>query len=251
VQVISFDPAALERFNNSETGDLLQSFFDKNLTTTQLGEFSQVESKEAAAAQAGFTPRLPASAEITSLGVQPGQSIEINIDSAMMNAGLESFGYTNVKVPADLDGQKILATIPTSVTAAFGDCPKEADGENAAESMAACIGLIQLPAPSVSAPDSFPVVQLGEVILQLIGMTPEQAAAYSQTVDWSSTLILPIPTGSNVGTNDIQIDGVSGTLIQEQDTAQYALIWVKDGILYGLTGQGNVNAAFRLAESLQ
>ena len=251
VQVISFDPAALERFNNNETGDLLQGFFDKNLTTTQIGEFSQVDTQEAAAAQAGFTPRLPASADITSLGVQPGQTIEINIDSAMMNAGLESFGYSDVKIPADLDGQKIVATIPTAVTAAFGECPKELQGENLQDSMVACIGLIQLPAPSVSAPDSFPVVQLGEVILQLFGMSPVQAAEFSQSIDWSSTLILPIPTGNDVETHDVQIDGVSGTLIQELENNQYALIWVKDGILYGLTGQGSTSAAFRLSESLK
>jgi hypothetical protein len=252
VQVISFDPAALDRFNNNETSDLLQNFFDKNLTTTTQGEFSQVDSKEAAAAQAGFTPRLPASAEVNSLGVQPGQTIEINIDSAMMNAGLESFGYTDVKIPADLDGQKIVATIPTGVTAAFGECPKETNAESVPTSMAGCIGLIQLPAPTVTAPDSFPVAQLGEVVLQLTGMSPEQAASFSQSIDWSSTLILPIPTGSNVETQDIQIDGVSGTLIQQQDSSStYTLIWVKNGILYGLTGQGDIQAAYRLALSLQ
>jgi hypothetical protein len=117
--------------------------------------------------------------------------------------------------------------------------------------MVSCIGLIQLPAPTVTAPDSFPVVQLGEVILQLTGMSPVQAAEFSQSIDWSSTLILPIPTGSDVETHDVQVDGVSGTLIQGLDNNQYALIWVKDGILYGLTGQGSTSAAFRLAESLQ
>jgi hypothetical protein len=251
VQVVSFDPAALERFNNGDTSDMLQAFFDKNMTVTHEGEFSQVDTQEAAAEKAGFTPRLPSVAKINSLGVEPGETITINIDSAMMNAGLQSFGYNDVEIPADLDGQKIVATLPTSVTAAFGDCPSaETSGEENAANRAGCYLLVQLPAPTVSAPDRFPVAQLGEVILQVLGMTPEQAAQFSQSVDWSSTLILPVPTGENLETQDIQVDGVNGTLIRETNN-QYVLVWVKDGILYGLTGMNDTAPAFSLVETLQ
>ena len=249
VQVLSFDPAALERYNNNENMDLVQAFFNENMTSTPIGEFTQAGSKEEAAALAGFTPRLPANAEINSLGVQPGETIEINIDSATMNAGLESFGYTSVTIPADLDGQKITATIPMAITTSIGECP--ADSEVDAPDYPACINMIQLPAPTVSAPDSFPVAQLGEVVLQLIGMSPEQAAAYSQSVDWSSTLILPIPTGSNVHTSTFTVDGVQGTYVWEQETDRYTLIWVKNGILYGITGMSSIEPAERLIATLE
>jgi len=250
VQVISFDPASLERFNNAETGDVLGAFFEANMTTSEAGSYSQVDSKEAAADLAGFTPRLPKGSEITSLGVQPGQSIEINIDSAMMNAGLESFGYPDVRISPDLDGQKIVATIPTSVIAAFGDCPQNGDENSNPDQWGACLALVQVPAPSVTAPDSFPVVQLGEVILQVLGMSAEQAADMSQSIDWASTLVLPIPTQENMETREVQVDGVSGTFIRELN-GHYILIWVKDGILYGLSGSSDSSPAFRLAETLE
>jgi hypothetical protein len=82
-------------------------------------------------------------------------------------------------------------------------------------------------------------------------MSPEQAAAFSQSVDWSSTLILPVPTGGDVVTEDIQIDGVNGTVIHENENNQYVIIWVKDGILYGLSGNGNLNPALRLIATLE
>jgi hypothetical protein len=49
------------------------------------------------------------------------------------------------------------------------------------------------------------------------------------------------------------VDGVTGKLIQRvTDYApEYALIWVKDGIIYGLSGTGTDTApAFAIAEAL-
>jgi hypothetical protein len=251
IQVISYDPASLERYNNADNTQMLEAFFDQNMTTSEDGEFAKVNSRDEAAAIAGFTPRLPAGSEVTSLGVGAGQTVEINIDSAMMNAGLESFGYTDVKIPADLDGEKIVATIPRSISAAFGSCPESPDGSNDPDEIAGCIVLTQAPAPTVSAPDSFPVVQLGEVALQVLGMTPDEARQVSGSVDWATTLILPIPTGSDVQSHDVQVDGVMGTIILDQNDRYYAIVWVKDGILYGLTGQADSSPAFRLAETLE
>jgi hypothetical protein len=47
---------------------------------------------------------------------------------------------------------------------------------------------------------------------------------------------------------------VRGTFIQqnlESHAAQYILMWVKDGIVYALTGPGRIEDALRIAGTIQ
>jgi hypothetical protein len=86
-----------------------------------------------------------------------------------------------------------------------------------------------------------------------MGMTPEEAAHFAQNVDWTTTLVVPIP---RYGTTyrDVLVDGVNATLIEqnmEDHARQYMLMWVKDGIVYALTGPGSGTRGLRIAESLQ
>ena len=72
-------------------------------------------------------------------------------------------------------------------------------------------------------------------------------------MDWTTTLVIPIP---RYGTRyqDVLVDGVNGTLIQHDAadyTAQYLLVWVKDGMLYALTGPGTTNEALEIGNSLK
>jgi hypothetical protein len=50
------------------------------------------------------------------------------------------------------------------------------------------------------------------------------------------------------------VDGVQGTFIQpsgESRADQYLLMWVKDGVVYALTGPGNLRTALSIADSLK
>jgi hypothetical protein len=84
-------------------------------------------------------------------------------------------------------------------------------------------------------------------------MTPEQAAAFTKTVDWTSSLVIPIP--KNAATyQQVPVDGVTGTLIQRPagDAPQYALIWVKNGVIYAIAGLGSDSPkALEMASSLK
>ena len=83
-------------------------------------------------------------------------------------------------------------------------------------------------------------------------MSAEQAAAFTSTVDWTSTLVVPIPKNASTY-EQVAVDGVTGTLIQRpaDDYPQFALIWVKDGIIYAISGLGtNSQQALDMANSL-
>ena len=83
-------------------------------------------------------------------------------------------------------------------------------------------------------------------------MTREEAADFVSTVDWTSTLVVPIPKNAAIY-EQVDVDGVTGTLIQRpaDDYPEFALIWVKDGIIHAISGLGtNSQQAIDMANSL-
>ena len=83
-------------------------------------------------------------------------------------------------------------------------------------------------------------------------MSSEQAAAFTSTIDWTSTLVVPIPKNA-ASYEQVSVDGVTGTLIQRpaDDAPQFSLLWVKDGIIYAIGGLGsNSEQALQIANSL-
>ena len=83
-------------------------------------------------------------------------------------------------------------------------------------------------------------------------MSPAEADEFTSTVNWTSTLLVPIPRNASVN-EQVSVDGVTGTLIQRpsDDAPQFALLWVKDGIIYAISGLGtNSQQAIDMANSL-
>jgi hypothetical protein len=104
----------------------------------------------------------------------------------------------------------------------------------------------------VNYPADLNLQQLAETALQLAGMNPVQARQFCQTVDWKSTLVLPIPPMVR-STETVSVNGVQGTLLHfpGHDRPSYALIWVDGGIIYSLIGWGDPSSAVQLASSLE
>jgi hypothetical protein len=157
-----------------------------------------------------------------------------------------------------VDGADISVTIPASASAAYGTCPKpEADSsesEDTERRYPDCVILAQIPSPSVNAPADLDINQLARIGLEFTGMSAEEAAAFTSTVDWTSTLVVPIPSNA-AEYEQVTVDGVTGTLIQrrsrEGEASTFALLWVKDGIIYAISGRGaNSELAIEMANSL-
>jgi hypothetical protein len=96
------------------------------------------------------------------------------------------------------------------------------------------------------------LTQMGQLYLQVLGMDEEEARLYAASVDWATTLVMPVPQGSGEY-EEISVDGVKGLYVDYQyhRSQDYTLMWVKDGILYMLTGSGDRDAALELAASLK
>ncbi len=115
-----------------------------------------------------------------------------------------------------------------------------------------CVYLLQAPSPTVSVPPELKMAEVAEAGLELAGMNPSEAHAYCQTVDWSSTMVVPIPR-NNSSYQKVNVDGIEGTLITETGGSSngYSLLWIKNGVIYSLMGRGDSDQALNLAASLR
>jgi len=262
VQVLPIDTTQLSSLSNDSSlvKQISQLFSDSVTVTRQPGQPVVVASAAEASKAAGFDVRLLSAGQGTPrLTVEDGTAFEVVLNRQRAQALLNEAGRSDLQLPASIDGATISVDVPTGVTAAYGYCPEPAAGGSAVKPdrnvtfgrFNNCVLFAQMPSPSVNTPPDLNIAQLAEIGLQFTGMSADKAHQFSQSVDWTSTLVIPFPT--NAGTyQQVSVDGVTGTLISRGVTGgQYSLIWVKNGILYGLTGDGSSTQAVALAQSIQ
>ena len=110
--------------------------------------------------------------------------------------------------------------------------------------------LLQTESPIVEYPDGIDPALLGQALLQLLGLSDEEATRLAQQIDWTSTLVLPIPT--DIGSfQEVTVQGVSGLFVAAVDGNESGLIWQKDGNIYMLTGQEDLSGLLDLANDLE
>jgi hypothetical protein len=272
IAVVTIDPTTLMigREPDSRPYKLINQFMADNVVVTMdPGKPDIVPSVTKAAQLAGY----PIST-IGSLGAP--QSIEINGETAFqmtINRDrivmlLDEVGRSDIRIPESANGALIAVHIPKTVISMYGDCPArrtisdtqsqaEALAERKMERMASmnntnCTYLVQAPSPTVSVPPELKMAEIAEAALQLAGMSPSEAHSFCQTVDWSSTMVVPIPRNTS-SYETVSVDGVEGTLITEtlSQGNRYSLLWIKNGVIHSLTGQGNSSDALTLAASLR
>jgi len=230
-------------------GQQISRLLSNSITVTQKpGDPLDAADATQASQLAGFNVRLPQGQTPTQIKVMNASAFSFKIDRAKAQALLDEAGRSDLFLPTSIDGQDVSVTIPGGVTVAYGTCPlpKGDDSEpqlgagSPGRRYADCILFAQIPSPSVTAPPDVDVAQLAQIGLEFTGMTADEAAAYTASVDWTSTLVIPIP--KNAATyKQVNVDGVTGTLIRRpsDDGPQFALVWVKDGIIYAFSGLGD------------
>jgi hypothetical protein len=170
---------------------------------------------------------------------------------------MDEAGSRDIRIPEDIDGEMIQVNVPSSVTTKFGTCPDpdtkpEEQKEEDAEKYADCKVLVQLPAPVMVAPPSLNVTVLGAELLKLLGFTEEQARTFSESVDWATTFVIPMPTDHRLEVQEIDVDGVKGHLFMNsaRERKSFTVLWIRDGILYSLIGKGSTEEAVTIANSM-
>jgi hypothetical protein len=84
-------------------------------------------------------------------------------------------------------------------------------------------------------------------------MNANDAANFTQTVDWTSTLVLPVVRGESKY-EQVHVNGNEGALLRSANQRQsdhFSLMWVDNGIVFALNGTGDDTTAINLASHLE
>jgi hypothetical protein len=274
IAVITIDPSTLMSGSETESRPykLINQFISDNVVVTMdPGRPDVVSSVTQAARLTGYPIRT-----IGILGAP--QSIEVNRETAFqmtinrdrIETLLDEVGRSDIRIPESANGALVAIHIPRTVISMYGDCPVRhrqaiSNAQSQTEALAGrkmermgniksgnCTYLIQAPSPTVSVPPDLNMSEIAEAALELAGMSPAEAHSFCQTVDWSSTMVVPIPRNTS-SYETVSVDGVEGTLIQEtlSQGNRYSLLWIKNGVIYSLAGRGNSSDALTLSASLR
>lgn len=206
-----------------------------------------VSSAEEASQHAGFDVRVPAwlpdgyNVE-PHMTVEGGTAFRVTVDTDYLRRIQEVLDRTDVPVPANLDGAQVDVNVP-KVAAIRYYTPK------------GMLNIAEALSPEINLPPNVDLVQLGEFGLRMAGLSREQAALMARTIDWTSTLVVPIPMGY-AQYKEVTVAGASGLLVLVGQAesgaipAYWMLILEKDGVVYGLEGSLAPEDLMAVAESM-
>ena len=160
--------------------------------------------------------------EPTELFVTDGGSARFRLDVEGTRAILESAGVDPNVLPADINNTNINVNVFPGVQQHWADSN---------------ISLLQTESPIVTYPEKIDRAVLGSAFLQMLGMSEAEANRLAAQIDWTSTLLLPIPQDA-ASFNEIMIEGSSGIQLDSVDGQSSALVWQRDGIIHLLIREG-------------
>lgn len=212
---------------------------------------------------AGFPVRLLDAGKPATLLVRSGITAQMKLDRDRMQSILDEAGRNQIRIPESVDGAAIGVHVPAGISALYGNCgdmalrmqdkAEEKPGEPRDFGDESCVSLIELRSPSVTAPQQVDPGEIAQVALQFFGMNANEAASFTQTVDWSTTLVLPVMQGA-MSYEKIPVNGNDGVLLRpknRREKARYSLLWVDSGMVYDLNGFGDDTTALNLASQLE
>lgn len=217
---------------------LITQLISDNVTVTlKPGRPVSASSPQVAGQMAGFSVQtLDGLGVPKDILVSDEAAFYLTLDRQRIEAVLNQINRPDIQVPSNIDGSIIAVHIPKAVHMAYAN-----------------MDFTQVPSPTVSVPPSLNISALAEAALQVAGMSPAEAHAFCQSVDWTSTLVIPVPEAAS-SYQSVRVEGTDGTLIQAPARGKfpggYALIWTKNGIIYSISGKGPADPAVAVAESL-
>lgn len=260
--VVQVNPENVQKLERLGSSSLMAQLMSDSVRIDSGSQPQQAADTDEASLLARMQLRVPAMLpEVPRWSVQPELNITLALDLARIKSILEGAGYADIQLPESLQGAEVSINLPPRAVASYGDCgqSQSPDAVGPAQSslspQRSCTTLMQMVTPTAVVPQGLDVDRLGLALLQLLGVTAEEAARLSSSVDWTSTFVIPIPQNA-ARFEEVEVRGNKGTLIQV-DAARtgrlprYLLIWTESGTICALNGVGTAADAIAIADSLR
>jgi hypothetical protein len=217
---------------------------------------------DVAAKAAGFRPRLLGGrAENPSLTLLGEQRVEAAVNPRQLRTLLVQAGHRDASVPPSLDHALVAFAAPRGIRVQYGNCPAPAANTIQGQingpppptsDNASCVAISQVPLAAVTLPPALDTAAIMELALEIAGMSPNQAREFRRLFAWPAAAVMSPPRGTR-SYELVRVGDADGMLVITggRRGPTYALAWVRDGIVFALTGYGSSADAVPLAKSLE
>lgn len=226
-------------------------------------------SPEQAGDVAGIDVRLPAwlppQVERKAIDVTGPGLLRVRADTARLQQLMDFLGIDDLDVPHGLNGKVADIRIPSIVRIQY-----EVTCEDCARAE-----FIQAKSPEITLPDGVDIAALGEIGLRILGVSAAEARQFARTIDWGSTVLVPVPWGAS-SFRQVNIDGHPGIAIEREIEVENSgdrpgaaamvsgrgekvrsvryervLLWSADGVVFGMKGDFRTESLLRMAHSVR
>ena len=222
--------------------------------TTQLQPQLVTSAAEAASVSGLKVPvvsSLPAGVSSTVTYAAMPQAVGVlTFDAAKAAAAATAAGKTLPPMPSGMDGSTLTVTVGPAVVEVYGDLMKSGSTSSGSTQIPTIPGLIvaESSAPLVTSSHST-TKEIEDYLLAQPGISPTLAAAIRAVGDPSKTLLIPIPIEYATSTT-VQVQGVNGVALGDNTGLGAAVVWIKNGVIYGVAGTLTQDVVVGVADHL-
>jgi len=188
---------------------------------------------------------VPPGFALTSIEVTGAHGLSVTGNTEKLHTVLDALGITDVSVPAALDGQVVTIEIPPVTRLVYDDGSHQ-------------ISLTQARSPVITFPAGVDLASLAEIGLRLLGLERAEAYRFAQSIDWRSTLLVPVPATAATF-HQVEIQSGTGLVIETGGQAREGLggrggslvLWSNGDTVYALGGPGRATDTLQMAQSVQ
>jgi hypothetical protein len=195
---------------------------------------------------------LPPGTGTAHYGVMPKTTATFTFSADKTRQSAAAQKRTPPPMPANIDGSKLFITGGPAVVTIYDDgtLPTGPNGATGASPFSGMPRLVVAQGkPPVVQSDGVTVEQLQSYLLEQPGISPQLAAQIRAIKDPSSTLPVPIPVDMATS-KKVTVQGVEGIFVGDSTGLGSAVIWQKDGIVYGVAGTLTEQQVLAVANSL-
>ena len=244
------DSGSLQQLRDSGL-DLRGLLSDQVQVLEKAGPPTSYATPAAAGAAAGFHVELPSwmpvgwNTEASAVWVTGPSSARITANTARLAQILASLNINDVAVPQGIDGRT--ATVRTSPAVRVIWRHEQQSVE-----------LVESPSPQVDFPSGTDLPALAEIGLRIMGLSRNDAYRFAQSIDWRSTLVVPIP--ANLASfRQVTVQGASGLLLErvrasggaQHGKAGAIVMWSDGSRVFALSGNLGADQLLEMAQTLQ
>jgi hypothetical protein len=250
---IQVDPERLSRLQN---GDLdLKSLVSQQVEVLEAARKPEtVDGPATAGLDAGLTVRqpsvLPRGASLAEVAVAHPGSFRVTLDVSKVETLAHAMGVDDAALPAEWDGATLQVDAPPVVVLRYRRGQDD-------------FALLQSRNPEIHLPEGVDLTRLGTLGLRMAGMSPEEAGLFARTIDWRSTVLVPIPVDGGTF-REVEVGGRKGLLVTSRHPPKSSvdgaarsgsrwysvILWAEDSEVFALHGPGQGVEVLEMARSV-